>query len=186
MKPSESNSDIQALIDSAWTLAKDESLDELIIFGQVLLNEVQQRSSQLDSKLTTMLGLAGGMLAFLLVGNELWSKTEAWLKFFQSLLAFATVLGLFSIVFCYLGLRLRQWDFPSRNDWVKGELVADPDKLKRYHLISMLETHAAHSNINVSKADSARVAERLLVSAALTVGITLLLRLAEQLFTKAP
>jgi hypothetical protein len=178
-----------AAVDSIWESASADVLDQLYSFGEILLNEVQQRSAQLDTKLTTMLGLSGAMMAFLLIGNEFWSTASGssavipGLVWYRLGVALASAIGLACIVLCYFGLKLRQWDFPSTTDWLNREYLTKADEMKRFHIISMLETHDSHNKNNAKKARNARRAENLLAISAALVGLILLARVVQQLAT---
>ena len=52
-----------------------ELTEELFSFGQLLLDEIQQRTAQLDTKLISLLGWTAAILAFLLVGDASWLES---------------------------------------------------------------------------------------------------------------
>jgi hypothetical protein len=168
-----------------WELSDPGVLDQLFSFGQMLLAEVQQRSAQIDSKLTVMLGLSGAMIAFILAGNELWGSSATaifGLRWLRAIIAVAVVALLLSIYFTYQGLRLREWLVPSEGDWIQVDLLKDPEYMKRHHILSVLDAHRSHNQLNLIKGAYARRAELYVLAAAILVAGVLLFRIGSQIF----
>jgi len=155
-----------------------ELTEELFSFGQLLLDEIQQRTAQLDTKLISLLGWTAAILAFLLVGDASWLesayKTGLVTTIFMLL---ATLSSLGAVICSFLGVKTTVWQFPSERDWFQTSLFDDVLAMKKYHLISMLETHQAHSRVNARKGQRAHEAEWLLAVSAVLVGMTTLAKL---------
>jgi hypothetical protein len=155
-----------------------ELTEELFSFGQLLLDEMQQRTAQLDTKLISLLGWTAAILAFLLVGDAsgLASATKAGVTTIIMMLM-ATLTSLGAVTCSFLGVKTTVWEFPSEKDWFQTKLFNDPLKMKKFHLISMLVTHQVHNRANDRKGRRAHEAEWLLAASAAFVGLTTLAKL---------
>lgn len=155
-----------------------ELAEELFSFGQMLLDEVQQRTAQLDTKLISLLGWTAAILAFLLVGDGSWLESTQKIGLASSItMILATLSSLGAVVCSFLGVKTQVFQFSSEKDWFKTSLFDDVLKMKKYHLVSMLETHQAHSQLNQRKGRRAHQAEWLLAASATLVGVTTLAKL---------
>jgi hypothetical protein len=67
----------------------------------------------------------------------------------------------------FLSIAARDWSAPSQADWLRHDLFADPVQLRRYWMVSMLETHTSHAATNRRKAGCVVVAQWALVIAGL-------------------
>jgi hypothetical protein len=146
----------------------DSSVGELYRFGEIMLSDVRQTSSLLDTKLTSILGWSTATLAFLLLDSN--SKA---VNFAKPFLITAALIAMVSIGLSMLGLRSRLWPSPSEKDWFQDELLQEPSSLTRYHVVSLLASHQQHIKMNASKANFLRFAEITLMIAALLVAFTL-------------
>ena len=89
----------------------------------------------------------------------------------------ATLSSLGAVACSFLGVKTTVWQFPSERDWCQTSLFGNVLKMKKYHLIAMLETHQAHSRANERKGQRAHQAEWLLAASAVLVGMTTLVKL---------
>jgi hypothetical protein len=152
--------------------------EELFSFGQLLLDEIQQRTAQLDTKLISLLGWTAAILAFLLVGDTTWLESAYKTGLATTIMMLLATLSSLGAVACsFLGVKTTVWQFPSERDWFQTSLFDDPLKMKKYHLMAMLETHQAHSRANERKGERAHQAEWLLAASAVLVGMTTLVKL---------
>ena len=86
--------------------------DELLAFGQMLVEEVQQRVGQIDSKAAMVLGWSTAVLAFLL--DRLRDVSVVWSL---GLSLVGGLCALFVVILAYRALRARQgWKYPSDAD----------------------------------------------------------------------
>lgn len=155
-----------------------ELTEELFSFGQLLLDEIQQRTAQLDTKLISLLGWTAAILAFLLVGDASWLESVYKIGLATTIMMLlATLSSLGAVVCSFLGVKTTVWQFPSEKDWFRSSLFDNVLAMKKYHLISMLETHQAHSRVNARKGQRAHEAEWLLAVSAVLVGLTTLAKL---------
>jgi hypothetical protein len=146
----------------------DELVEEYYRFGSLLLSEVQNMASQIDGKLTTVLGLASGMVVFLLFGTALkgFDPVKTWV----SVAAAAAFLAL--VVAAY-GLMTRPLRLPSARDWFK-EGLRDQVRLKKYHIVSLLAAQQQHVKLIGPKINCLRIAELVVaLSAIVVIGILL-------------
>jgi len=127
----------------------DATVEEFYRFGALLFSEIQQRGSEVDRKLTNLLGWSIATLAFLLlkqpfahVGNVA-SIAEIT----------AGVFSLGCVALAAIAVKTRMWRAPSEADWFQKDLWDDPSSLKRYHLVSILATHQAQARNVKRKAE---------------------------------
>lgn len=121
--------------------------DELYSFGSVLLTEVRNHAGNIDSKSTTMLGWATGMLVFLFTQIDKHGGLVA--------LAFGVGSGLcclLSAIYAFLALRAHnEWIWPSDKDWFQEAVLSNSDELKRFHLRSIHEVRHAQRRVTDQK-----------------------------------
>ncbi len=168
-KPRVSRVDIE---DIELQLASDipaETIEELYRFGEIMVSEVQRRCGSLDQKLTSMLGWSAAVLALLLTnGGELSKLNGAW----RAVLFIATLIALGAMFSAAWGIKSKIGPTPSEQDWFMGELEA-PDRMKKYHIISMLNIHQSQSQANLQKAASLHHSEILLIISGLAIASAL-------------
>ncbi len=153
--------------------------DQLYSFGALLLGEVQQRTTALDAKLTSVLGWTAAMLAFLLIGNQSWvaAPMDSLARLQNWLMIFAAVLAIGAIFCAFLGMKTTLWIWPSQRDWFKMSLFDQGLTLKKFHIIAMLEAHQAHNHLNQDKGKWAWHSQWLLAVAATSVGLSAFVKL---------
>ena len=155
----------------------DGTVTELYDFGVLMVTEVERRALGIDSKLTSILGWSSAVLGFLLLG------TSPGGSFGSSLLLLVSIaLTLGAVISSFLGLRTILWITPSEKDWFRDELLENAGRLRRYHIVSMLNTHQDHEKEIEKKASRLALAERLLAVAASLIAITLLWNRGSVLF----
>jgi len=135
------------------------TVEELYRFGLALFSEGLHRSSELDRKLTTVLGWAGATLAFLLLNH---SKAQQFGAPGKVALLIATLAAFAALLLAAFALKTRLWPAPSEKDWFKAELWDDPSRMKRYHVISLLLVHQTTVKNVKRKATCLRWTEMLL------------------------
>src|SRR5579859_7697219 len=106
-------------------------VDEYYRFGAMLVSLVQTVASQIETKLTSILSLACGMLVFLLFGTAMQTfvPARAWTNS-------AAASALIAAGIAAWGLLTRVWRLPSERDWFKEELRNGADLVK-YHVVSL-------------------------------------------------
>ena len=149
----------------------DSAVEYLYQFGSMMVSEAGQWTSHLDSKLTAIFGWSSGVLAFLVVGTKAQGSPLA-----VSAMILAVALTLAALILAALGLKTDEWPSPSEADWFREGILEQPGTLRRYHIISMLETHQYHLRKNGSKARLLRYAERVLITGAIVVAAILIWR----------
>ena len=144
------------------------TVDELYEFGKIMFSESQTRSSQLDSKLVTMLGWSGATLTFLLLNHA--AHDGSWKEYLVWAAATAAIVA----VGIAAALRTRMWAAPSEADWFKQGLMDQPEKLRRYHVISLLLAHQETIKTVARKAHYIRWGEGCLAASSVVVFLVLL------------
>ena len=146
----------------------NETVEEFYRFGQMLFSESLQRASEVDRKLTNMLGWSIAALASLLLK---YSHTPQ-LGIAERIFLLVAVASAFAaIVLGSVAFRTRMWPAPSDQDWFREGLWEDAQKLKRYHVISLLLTRQAHVGRVTRKAKYLRGVECLLLIASLLIAL---------------
>lgn len=158
-------------VDAALTKGcPDATVSQLFTFSSLMMDEIRQRTGTLDTKGLVVLGWGGALFGYLLSAEI---ATAAWPLRVASILP-ALVAG-YAIQKAYGAARLRDYDWPSDTDWFRIELFMKPDILRRYHLMSLLETHQNHSRQNGKKLAALQRAQKALaVASMLTAGIAAL------------
>ena len=151
-----------------------ELLEELRAFGTLLLDEVSLRTSALDAKATSILGWAGAAVAFLVIGSPDWVKTNSWTVAGLTLTAIAS--ASLAALKAWLALRARGWSWPSEVDWFRHVEFEKIERLRSYHLISILNAHRAHDAQNAKKGDHLVTAQWALALAVGLVAVMAILR----------
>lgn len=159
-------------------------LDELFQFGELMLEEESRTTSTVESKATSVLGWTTGLLALFVLQP---SRSIADMNVVELALTSFGVFGAFVGLFgCFQALRVRDWKCPSQQDWFSPELFGHPSILRRFHLLSMLETHQEHSAVNAKKVHWLKVAQTGLIGAGASLGLQLIVALGFRLLQGAP
>lgn len=146
-------------------LTPPETIEELYRFGQLLFTELQQRSSETDKKPTSVFGWSVATLGFLLISKNRFAGRE-----YEALAAnAASVFSFLSAALSAFAIKTRMWRAPSENDWFQKDLWTHADRLKRYHLVSLLETHQAQIQGVQRKAELLGFSEIFLAITALVI-----------------
>jgi hypothetical protein len=147
----------------------DGFVEEYYRFGSFVVSELQSVGNQIEGKLTALLGLATGMVVFLLFGTSVkaCAPSKVWINL-------AGAIALCALLVSVAGLLSRLWRLPSESDWFKLE-IKDPLMLKKYHVVSLLAAHQQHLKLTIFKSDCLRVAELLMALSALVVGLSIVI-----------
>lgn len=152
--------------------------DELHTFGELMLDEVTARTEALDSKANSILGWTSGLLALFV-----WSPPAQGSSWLESIAALIGAGGaLVALIESALALRVRQWEWPSQQDWFHTDVFDDVLCLHRLHLLAMLEAHEARCGGNEKKAHALKIAQVGLVLAGLALVAQLLVHAAIRRF----
>jgi hypothetical protein len=148
--------------DLVYSYKDGEVTNELYTFGMMLLSEIQARAAQLDSKSTTMLGWATGILAFLLIATNK-SITAIPARF----AAASGVFALLAVICSFLALRTREdWGWPGDTSWLCKTALVSGDELKRFHIRVIHEVRQTHLVATKRKARRLLLAESFIAIAA--------------------
>jgi hypothetical protein len=165
--------DIEAIeLQLCSPATSDAVVEEFQRFGQVLFAECLQRGSEVDRKLTTMIGWSVAALASLLVK---YSRTPVPDTLATSLLVAAAVSAFAGIALGSFAFKTRMWPTPSEKDWFREGLWDNVQTLKRYHVVSLLVAHQEHVRQTRTKADCLRRVELFLAFSAFAIGVLLFL-----------
>ena len=149
-------------IPHVYSYQDAEVSDELLSFGQTLLDEANDWAKQIDSKATGVLGWATAIVAFLF--TQL-TKTNGMVN-----LSLGVASGSFAMLAvrrAYKALQARKgWLWPSDRDWFEETAFGSADELKRFHIRSLHQTRRARMEIDQLKSNHLWRAEKWLVVAA--------------------
>jgi hypothetical protein len=155
----------------------EETLEELSEFGSIMISEVLQRVTNIETKLISILALSAAMLGFDLLSNEILPKTESALSTATRWALFlAVALAVWSLISCYLGLRIVISRWPSERDWFVVSRFAAPVDLAKTHLLALLDAHQANVRVCGEKAKYALSAQNALIASALVFGAICIIR----------
>jgi len=146
--------------------------DELYSFGVMLLNEIDQRSAQIDTKAAITLGWATAVLAFVVSTTR-----QANNNFHLTVSFMAVVCALVTVVFSFAALRVYdEWVWPSDKDWLEEVAFINADELRRFHIRSIHEVRQNHKSITDKKATRLFWGQRFLVAAAAVLTLEICVR----------
>jgi hypothetical protein len=141
------------------------TVEELYRFGTLLFTELQQRSSETDRKLTNVFGWSIATLAFLLASRGKFDHVA----YGVLALKVAAVFSSFCVGLSAFAIKSRMWRAPSENDWFQNQLWDDAERMKRYHIVSMLGMHQAQIKGVQRKAECLGLSEILLAISGLII-----------------
>jgi len=119
-----------------------EIMKELYSFGFEMVKEASERYHRYDSKATKIAGYAGAIVALLVSEFSIWGgAVDAW--------AVPVVLGaaLLALVSAALGLTaisLREIQTYSPHDWIRKEVLDDPQRLRNYSIRTMYRVRQSY------------------------------------------
>jgi hypothetical protein len=177
-----SNDDVDMVVAG---VATEQVTDELYKLGEMLLSEIQERVSGLDSKATTIIGFSGAILAFL-IHQSAQSIATSTLELIGTILV-ALLAGVAS-TFAFLALKgARNWKWFSERNWFPApETKAGTDQLKRYYVRAMHRVEQANNRIANDKADNVVRAQVFLALAAIILALILALGATHRAVTNGP
>jgi hypothetical protein len=165
--------------DLIYSYEKPEVTNQLYDFGKMLLEEVQSRSSRINSQSVSVLGWSTAILAFLFAGIDRFSGGSRYFSLCSAVFALA------AMRFSVNALRTRpDWSWPSDVSWIHKTGLLQEDELKRYHIRVIHDVRSGRVAIVNAKARSVLRAEVLLIlsAAALVAGFEYQLLLAQILW----
>jgi hypothetical protein len=87
----------------------------------------------------------------------------------------SVVLAAIASIAAFEALRGRSWDGPSQEDWFCEEEQSQPDRVRAFHVVSLLKQHSNHDDHNERKSLAMMTAQTALVMAAVLTAATILL-----------
>ena len=132
--------------------------NELYEFGKILVGECTDRVHRLDAKTTTIAGYCGTIIALLLATINVWKPTiDGW----AAVVVFFGASANFIAAFVALrSLAPMTYDWFSDTEWFESDYLADPDKLRRYHVLTMHNVVQQHEVTNKFKTQAIKIAQR--------------------------
>ncbi len=146
--------------------------DELYSFGVMLLSEIGQRSTQIDTKAAITLGWATAVLAFVVS-----TMRQANSNFYIAITFAGASYALITVVFSFAALRVYdEWAWPSDRDWLEEVALVNADELRRFHIRSIHEIRQNHKSITDRKASRLIWGQRFLVCAGTLLALEICVR----------
>lgn len=153
-----------------------ELLDQLFAFGQVMVDEVQSRTTAIESKATSVFGWTTGLLALFVLQPPKPIAALSSPEFFLTVIGVIGAAG--GLCASALALRVQPFAWPSQQDWLRADLFSgEAWVLRSVHVLAMLETHEKHSCVNAIKARDLKIAQAGLLIAGLSLGLQLVVAL---------
>lgn len=150
--------------------------DQLLDFGRLMLDEIQDRSSKINAHAIMVLGWATGTLAVLFSQLDKFSGIAAYPVLGSSVFAFAAV------VYSFLALKTtKEWTWPSDKSWMHQNSLRSADELKRYYVRVIHGVRKRHAIITEDQASSLFWAEIAIAVAGLLLFVGAICQI---LFTK--
>jgi hypothetical protein len=148
-------------------------------FGRMLLTDAQSHTASVEGKALSAAGWASALLGLLLLSSPIVPPANANALTALIVLAFQAaviVAALLALAAAAKAIWLTDWNVPSQKDWLQESLFRDALQLRRFHLVSMLETYQDACAANDRKSIAATVAQRALLIAGGLTGVGLVLR----------
>jgi hypothetical protein len=145
--------------------------DELYDFGKMLVAEALDRNSRLETKAAAIAAYAIGIITLLV------SSYVSWGKAVHSLVIPVPIFGAFAAfvaaAYAVTGIKLRNYDWFSPDEWMKSECLSSREHLRRYHLLTMWNVLKSHYAASEIKAKKIRRAQGWLLFAAVILVVSL-------------
>lgn len=147
-------------------------IDELYIFGQMMLKETVTRVRLMDTKAASMAAYGGAIVTLLV------STSAAWLhlggKCTLIIAAISGILAFSAVVFAVRVMALRNFDWLSEEEWLQTSCLANVDKLKRYRSLTIWEAMNSYKTAHLAKVRLLEQAQKLLAFAVFLLLVALL------------
>jgi len=145
--------------------------DELYDFGKMLITETLDRVKALDNKAAAIAAYSVGLITLLVSTRANWSTgLHAWAA---GLPLCGGVAAFFAALYAVSALALKRYNWFSENEWMERDCLADPDRLRRYHVLAMWKVLGSHNSTCETKASRITAAQWLLLTAAVFLVLSL-------------
>lgn len=142
--------------------------DELYDFGKMLVSDIVERHNRLEGKATTTAAYSIGVITLLA------STYANWINRGISYGVLVAVAAAFAAtVFSVWSLKLEQFDGISQTEWFERSCLDDREALRKFHVFTMWGVFASHESVSDKKASRIRIAQGLLLVAAISIVLTL-------------
>jgi hypothetical protein len=137
--------------------------DELYSFGLEMVKEASERYQRYDEKANKIAGYSGAIVALLVSEFSKWSGAIDWWA--MPVVFGAALLGLISAALGLSAISLREIESPSPQDWIREDMLGNPDRLRRYHILAMYVVRQSFIAQSERKAKRVQHAQWTLVAA---------------------
>jgi hypothetical protein len=155
-----SKKEVQRILGQKYPSA---TTDELYTFGLEMVKEASERYQRYDEKATKIAGYAGAIVALLVSEFSKWSGAIDWWA--MPFVFGAALLGLISAALGLSAISLREIESYSPRDWIREDQLANPDRLRRYHILTMYVARQSFIVQSQHKSKRVRQAQWTLVAA---------------------
>lgn len=142
------NDEVRELL-RRYPVEQTETTDVLYRMGEFLLRENLERTAFLDGKATALLGYLGALLAFIVSQLPKWGPTTSWEV--RTFLVVAGVGALASLACAAPIVYRRRWTWFGDRAWLRQELLAAPEMMRRHYVARMHLVNADHGEHNAAK-----------------------------------
>jgi hypothetical protein len=141
-----------------------EVTDELYDFGKMMIDEAIDRFKSLDTKATAIAAYSIGLITILASTQSIWTKAHSWVVYIPPA---SGLIALAAAAFAISALWLKRFEWFSQDEWMKADCLSDPDRLRRYHVLTMAGVQRSYQRRCRSKASRIAIAEGLLLASAI-------------------
>jgi hypothetical protein len=116
--------------------------EELYGFGKMLVQDAVGRLSAADAKASSVAAYCGGLLTVMSATFSIWTRGMTWREVFLPVASAAFAIAAGYLAFSATGFTTVDWF--SADDWLKKEAIQDPQRIRKFHILSMwvvLESH---------------------------------------------
>lgn len=141
-----------------------EVTDELYDFGKMMIDEAIDRFKSLDTKATAIAAYSIGLITILVSTQTVWMKAHSWAVYVPPA---SGLIALAAAAFAISCLWLKPFEWFSQDEWIKADCLNDPDRLRRYHVLTMAGVQRSYQSRCRSKASRIAIAQGLLLASAI-------------------
>ncbi len=132
--------------------------EELYGFGKTLVQDAVSRLGTADTKASSVAAYCGGLLTVMSATFSIWSKGITWYEVFLPVSSAALAIAAGYLAFSATGFTSVDWF--SADDWLNREALQDPQRIRKFHILSMwvvLESHDAAYQLKLVRIKRSRL-----------------------------
>lgn len=152
--------------------------EELYEFGRMLVTDITERTSHLETKAASIAAYSLGIITLLASTYSIWIGKVSTIGILIGVIAAFT-----ATVYAVSAVTLQKYEGISQNEWFKADVLDSREMLRKFHLITMWGVFSSHEANAEKKASRIVLAQVALFIAAISIVASLAYPLAVFGFT---